>query len=111
MPTPFAALETRLGASILARLSNATATVLAGGATVDGIFNNRAVEADLGQTGMLARETVFTCAWAEAQDAAIEIGSGLQIAYRGAVTGWQVARITEINDVGHADIVLEAPQP
>jgi len=111
MATAFAALEARLGASIERHLFNATALVLSGGEQIDGLFVSSPVEASLGQAGMLARDVMFTCNWAEAQAAGVEIGSGLQVTYKGTVAVWEVARITEVNDVGHASIVLEAPQP
>lgn len=55
---PFERLERRMNAAVIARCSNATATL--NGVEVTGIFDDAYREADVGGMGMASSEPVFT---------------------------------------------------
>lgn len=107
MPLDYATATARAGASIRARLRNATAA-RPGGVAVDGLFESRAVEAGIGR-GMMARDVAFTCAAADATAQGIVDGSDLDVTHRGQTTRYVVD--TRIDDVEFGDAVLSLRAP
>jgi hypothetical protein len=104
MSTAFATSQSRLGASAIRRLANATATVQPSGKTVDGIFTRRAVDASLGQSGFVARQVDFVCAQTDAASASIE--EGTQLSLDGAT--WEVTLRTDELDLGQSTLDLKS---
>jgi hypothetical protein len=108
--TAFATAQQRLGASTIRRLANATAVVVPGGRSVEGIFTRRTVEASLGQSGMVALQVDFACLRADAQAAEIEDGTQLDItspALGLAGESWEVTLRTNDVDLGQALLDLK----
>jgi hypothetical protein len=104
MALDFAAAEARLGASTLARLSNATLT-LASSAVVTGMLRSAGREAYVGM-GMDAREIEFACALGDvvglAEDAAVTL------AYRGTSSSLRIGRrLPDDVHLGHAVFELK----
>lgn len=68
MPTPFAALEARVGTATRTLLANAEANFEGGDAAVAGIFSNVAVRAGVGSVGSMGRAPDFVCSTADLSD-------------------------------------------
>ena len=88
MPTPFAAIEARVGTATRLRLANAEASFEGGEAVVPGIFDNLAVRAGVGSVGAMSRSPEFICStdlldgdWAEGWPLTVD-GSSYRIALR-----------------------------
>ena len=64
MTAPFAALQTRLNAAVLARLANAYATL--GGASVAGIYDSPYARQTAGEYGMASTQPTLTVSSADA---------------------------------------------
>lgn len=105
MSTAFAAAQARLGASALGRLGNASAQVLPGTNTVDGIFTERAVEAQMGGAGFLTRSVDFVCSIADA--VANAIVKGTQLIIKG--TTYEVSLRTDDHDLNQSKLDLVLP--
>lgn len=87
MPVDFAAAEARLGASIRARLGNASIT-LENNAVVDGRLHDRGRDAQVG-SGMAGRVIEF--AGALAQLSSLAEGDAVTLTYRGVSSSYLVA--------------------
>jgi len=103
MSTTFAAAEARLGASTLARLGNASLQTLVGGPVVDGVFDRRALMADLGNSGFLARSVHFVCAQADADAAGFTEG----VVVTDGVDRWTIELATRLLELGQVDLDLK----
>lgn len=110
MSTAFATAQQRLGASTIRRLANATAVVVPGGQSVVGVLTRRAVEASMGQAGMIARQVDFACLLSDAQAAGIEEGTQLDLTRADldlVSESWEVRLRTDDLDLGQALLDLQ----
>lgn len=96
MPTTFAALQTNVNASIVAKLANETMTV--NSVAVDGIFGNEFVMVDYVES----RKPVFTCKSADL----INISNGTIAVASDSVTTYKV-RSVQPDGTGLTKLVLE----
>jgi len=83
--TPFAALETRLGARTAAMLADATLS--AGDLAVDGILD----QANLEQGGLMGRRTQFVCASDDLEGTTFEEDDPVTITKNAVATDYLVA--------------------
>lgn len=80
MATPFAALETRANAQVLARLSNAVAS-FAGGAAKAGIYEDAYQTGQVGGNGMASSQPAITVASSDVPSN--PVGTSLVVTYAG----------------------------
>lgn len=106
MSTAFARIEQRLGASTLARLSNATA-ILPLGSRVDGIFARLPAQAPVG-SGISTRNLTFTGATADFAEPVVR-GLSVYIVQGSVTTQWLVVDVTALPDLGQTELTLESP--
>lgn len=83
--TPFAALETRLGARAAVMLADATLSV--GAVTVDGILD----QANTEQGGLMGRRSQFVCATEDLDGEVLEEDDAVTITKNGVATAYLVA--------------------
>ena len=105
MSTAFARIEQRLGASALARLSNAPAILPLGG-RVDGIFARLPAQAPVG-SGVSTRTLSFTGATVDFVEPVVR-GLSVYIVHGGVTTNWLVVDVTALPDLGQTELTLEA---